>query len=240
MATTLAERFAALPPMTPSEAARTLGVSRQRIDQLAHPQRHAARRAVAEAEERGELVRPAACEECQSPSPLQGHHPDYSRPLDVQWLCSECHGKAHRKPLRASEPTAEAAVPDPPPEYRQPREVSRRVTSFRFGRAALDALLEVEEATAVRRSALLEIGLRVLLANNLRDDLAKEIASSAPAGPRTASPLTLSLTSELLDRVAVVARGFGCTRTVLVEAAIRRLRQSSLGEISLLPSELPS
>ena len=27
---------------------------------------------------------------------VQAHHPDYSKPLEVVWLCSTCHGEAHR------------------------------------------------------------------------------------------------------------------------------------------------
>lgn len=44
---------------------------------------------------RGELARPSACERCGEPRRLDGHHTDYSRPLDVEWLCRACHRKEH-------------------------------------------------------------------------------------------------------------------------------------------------
>lgn len=31
---------------------------------------------------------------------VQAHHPDYSRPLDVVWLCPYCHKHAHRAHLK--------------------------------------------------------------------------------------------------------------------------------------------
>lgn len=48
---------------------------------------------------RGDLVRPDQCSKCLSiPEPasdgrsnIQGHHADYSKPLDVEWLCAKCH-----------------------------------------------------------------------------------------------------------------------------------------------------
>ncbi len=49
---------------------------------------------------RGDIVKPASCERCGA-APLKtahihGHHHDYSKPLDVAWLCLACHGAAHR------------------------------------------------------------------------------------------------------------------------------------------------
>ncbi len=43
---------------------------------------------------RGVLV-PQPCEDCQSEK-AQKHHPDYSRPLLVVWLCRPCHLARHR------------------------------------------------------------------------------------------------------------------------------------------------
>lgn len=64
-----------------------------------NPQRvyNAVRRAI----KIGVLVRPSACARCGAPdrkgadgrSTIQAHHADYSRPLDVEWICSKCHRK---------------------------------------------------------------------------------------------------------------------------------------------------
>ena len=48
----------------------------------------------------GVLVKPQACEQCGARRrQLEKHHPDYSKPLEVLWLCSKCHGLTRRKPL---------------------------------------------------------------------------------------------------------------------------------------------
>ena len=52
------------------------------------------RRAIA----RGRLVR-GPCIVCGN-ADTEAHHPDYSKPLDVQWLCKEHHLAEHGKTLR--------------------------------------------------------------------------------------------------------------------------------------------
>ena len=50
----------------------------------------------------GELIKPNKCEVCEIPAKkalrgiLEGHHEDYSKPLEVIWLCSGCHADADR------------------------------------------------------------------------------------------------------------------------------------------------
>ena len=44
----------------------------------------------------GEVVRPDACERCGEAGRVQGHHYDYTLPLDVEWLCARCHAAEHR------------------------------------------------------------------------------------------------------------------------------------------------
>lgn len=47
--------------------------------------------AVRTAVKRGILIRPTTCEVCGREGKIQGAHADYSKPLDVRWLCRSCH-----------------------------------------------------------------------------------------------------------------------------------------------------
>lgn len=49
---------------------------------------------------RGEITKPLRCERCNNPTPsrhLHGHHHDYNKPLEVDWICKDCHGEEHSK-----------------------------------------------------------------------------------------------------------------------------------------------
>lgn len=42
-------------------------------------------------------LKPKPCERCSFPFGVHAHHEDYSKPLDVVWLCVKCHGERHRE-----------------------------------------------------------------------------------------------------------------------------------------------
>jgi len=45
----------------------------------------------------GQLMKPEVCSKCSEPKRLEAHHHDYSKPLEVIWLCCGCHRKVHSK-----------------------------------------------------------------------------------------------------------------------------------------------
>lgn len=61
--------------------------------QAKYPEKAAAHLAVKVAKRRGELV-PQPCETC-GVARAHAHHEDYSKPLDVRWLCRPCHHAEH-------------------------------------------------------------------------------------------------------------------------------------------------
>jgi len=63
----------------------------------ADPVRAEAHRRVNNALRTGDLTRPDNCSRCGVACVTRGHHDDYSKPLEVRWLCRKCHGYIHRK-----------------------------------------------------------------------------------------------------------------------------------------------
>lgn len=62
-----------------------------------NPEKSAIHSLVVWAIKTGVLVRKEECEQCGLKCKTQGHHEDYSKPLEVIWLCTICHGEKHRK-----------------------------------------------------------------------------------------------------------------------------------------------
>ena len=64
--------------------------------QEANAEKRAAHIATGNAIRDGKLT-PEPCERCGQAVGVQAHHEDYSKPLDVTWLCPPCHGQLHRE-----------------------------------------------------------------------------------------------------------------------------------------------
>jgi hypothetical protein len=51
----------------------------------------------------GKIAKRDSCSRCGvTDMPLEMHHEDYSKPLEVVWLCDACHGITRKKPRDAS------------------------------------------------------------------------------------------------------------------------------------------
>lgn len=86
-----------------SDIAKHLGVSVQRVSQIFHSKKHNARNLLAYAVKVGKVFKPSACEGCGAIlCRIAGHHSDYDKPLDVQWLCVKCHKEVHVEARRSA------------------------------------------------------------------------------------------------------------------------------------------
>lgn len=69
---------------------------RTREYRVKFPLKYKAITAVNNAISDGRLIKPKVCSLCLLEGrQIEGHHNDYSEPLDVVWLCSACHKKMH-------------------------------------------------------------------------------------------------------------------------------------------------
>lgn len=46
---------------------------------------------------RGKIIRPMQCEVCGKIGRTDAHHEDYTKPLDVIWVCRKCHAMLDKK-----------------------------------------------------------------------------------------------------------------------------------------------
>ena len=65
-----------------------------------HKHKWLARAKVRYAIKKGFIIKPKKCEVCEEVRPLQGHHEDYSKPLEVIFLCYGCHADADKELIK--------------------------------------------------------------------------------------------------------------------------------------------
>lgn len=68
---------------------------------LANPEKIKVEHQLQKAVLRGQVLKSAACQTCGvTDNRIEGHHPDYSKPLEVIWLCRSCHQRLHAQQRR--------------------------------------------------------------------------------------------------------------------------------------------
>lgn len=63
-----------------------------------NPEKRAAHIIVGNAVRSGVLIKPKDCPVCGEFKPsrqIHAHHDDYTKPLEVRWMCASCHSKEH-------------------------------------------------------------------------------------------------------------------------------------------------
>lgn len=58
-------------------------------------QKSKARDALNAAIRKKRIINPKQCSLCDSKKTIQAHHEDYSKPLEVIWVCATCHARIH-------------------------------------------------------------------------------------------------------------------------------------------------
>lgn len=53
--------------------------------------------AIYDAIKRGDIIKPTKCSKCDKEKRLHAHHEDYTKPLEVKWLCQSCHIAEHKR-----------------------------------------------------------------------------------------------------------------------------------------------
>jgi hypothetical protein len=62
-----------------------------------NPEKWKAHAALYYAVRSGKIVKSKVCDICDREIRTEAHHPDYSKPLEVMWLCRRCHIGEHTR-----------------------------------------------------------------------------------------------------------------------------------------------
>ena len=69
------------------------------VRMLRYPERTKVQKQLGRAVQRGKIQKPNYCSSCgvqKERRDICGHHEDYSKPLEVIWLCRFCHNELHK------------------------------------------------------------------------------------------------------------------------------------------------
>jgi hypothetical protein len=66
----------------------------KKIQKERYPEKVKAREKVSKALKSGKIEK-KPCKKCGYDKEVFAHHKDYSKPLDIEWLCRKCHRKEH-------------------------------------------------------------------------------------------------------------------------------------------------
>lgn len=56
-----------------------------------YPERQKARVILNRSVRKGDIIKPSKCSKCNKKCKVEGHHPSYTQPLVVEWVCRQCH-----------------------------------------------------------------------------------------------------------------------------------------------------
>lgn len=75
--------------------AKILQVSHQRISQVFYPEKNRARAFTRWNIKINKVIKPIKCSSCATECQPEAHHINYSDPMDIEWLCKNCHSARH-------------------------------------------------------------------------------------------------------------------------------------------------
>jgi DNA-binding transcriptional regulator YiaG len=130
---------------------------KKRLDptwQARYLQANRANKVVAYAIKHGKLTRPTHCAQCLAEAFVEASHRDYSKPLEVAWLCRPCHRAEDKQhPKTQAVPISSQRPVRPPPLQRQPIDLAtlrERIVREDLSQVELAQIMGVNKSTVWR------------------------------------------------------------------------------------------